>query len=177
VVVHVVYPNDLGINMHHRLDEIYRWRDGDLWLGDGSYVLRYAERQVRYWVAWKRTSDYFRGGRNSTERTTAWAKFKSDVSACKAAVEQGGATYALVLFPWLVRLDDYALTDVHTTMREFALQLGVPYLDLLEVFAGRDAETLRVSLANEHPNALGHRLAAERITRFVRDEVLPLLDR
>lgn len=177
VVVHVVYLNDLGINMHHRLDEIYRWRDGDLWLGDGSYVLRYAERQVRYWGAWKRTIDYFRGGRNSTERAAAWAKFKSDVSACKAAVEQGGATYALVLFPWLVRLDDYALTDVHTTMREFALQLGVPYLDLLEIFAGRDAETLRVSLANEHPNALGHRLAAERIARFVRDEVLPLLDR
>jgi hypothetical protein len=176
VVVQVVYPNDLGINMHHRLDEIYRWRDGDLWLGDGSYVLRYAERQVRYWVAWKRTIDYFRGGRDSTERTTAWAKFKSDVSACKAGVEQGGAVYCLVLFPWLVRLDDYSLADVHTTMREFALQLGVPYLDLLEVFAGRDAETLRVNLANEHPNALGHRLAAERIARFLRDEVLPLRD-
>jgi hypothetical protein len=176
VVVHVVYPNDLGINMHRRLDEIYRWRDGDLWLGDGSYVLRYAERQVRYWVAWKRTIDYFRGGRNSTERAAAWAKFKSDVSACKDAVEQGGAVYCLVLFPWLVRLDDYALTDVHATMRQFAMQLGVLYLDLLDAFAGRDPETLRVSLANEHPNALGHRLAAERIARFLREEVLPLRD-
>jgi hypothetical protein len=62
-------------------------------------------------------------------------------------------------------------------MREFASQLDVPYLDLLEVFAGRDAETLRVSPANEHPNALCHRLAAERIARFLRDEVLPLRDR
>jgi len=175
-VVQVVYPNDLGINIHYGLNDIYRLRDGDLWVGDWSYLLRYAERQVRYWGAWQRTMDYFRGGRDSAERTAAWAKFKSDVSACKAAVEQGGAVYALVLFPWLVRLDDYALTDVHATMREFALQLGVPYLDLLEVFAGRDAETLRVSLANEHPNALGHRLAAERIARFLRDGVLPLRD-
>jgi lysophospholipase L1-like esterase len=62
-------------------------------------------------------------------------------------------------------------------MHEFASRLGVPYLDLLEAFAGHDAETLRVSLANEHPNALGHRLAAERIARFLRDDVLPLRDR
>jgi len=53
----------------------------------------------------------------------------------------------------------------------------VPYLDLLEVFAGRDAESLRVSPANEHPNAPAHRLAAERIARFLREEVLPLRDR
>ena len=177
VVVQVVYPNDLGINMHHRLDEIYRWRDGDLWIGNWSYVLRFTERQVRYWVAWQRTIDHFRGGRDSAERAAAWATFRADVAACKAAVEQGGAVYALVLFPWLVRLDDYALTDVHNAMRAFASQLGAPYLDLLEVFAGRDAEALRVSLANEHPNARGHRLAAERIASFLRDEVLPFLDR
>ncbi len=177
VVVHVVYPNDLEIYMHRRLDEIYRIRDGDLCVGEASFVLRYAERTIRYWAAWKRTIDYLRGGRNSEERRRAWAKLKLDVRACRQVVEDGGASYALVLFPWLVRLDDYDLHDVHDTMRAFASELGVPYLDLLEVFAGRDAESLRVSLANEHPNALGHRLAAERIERFLRDEVLPLRDR
>jgi len=177
VVVHVVYPNDLGIYMHRRLDEIYRIRDDVLWVGEGSYVLRYAERTIRYWTAWKRTIDYFRGGRTSEERRRAWANFREDVWACKRAVEERGATYALVMFPWLVRLDGYDLGDIHDTMREFASQLDVPYLDLLEVFAGRDAETLRVSPANEHPNALCHRLAAERIARFLRDEVLPLRDR
>ncbi|MGB2986264.1 MAG: SGNH/GDSL hydrolase family protein [Phycisphaerae bacterium] len=177
VVVHVVYPNDLGIYMHERLSDIYRIRDEDLWVGNRSYLLRYAERQIRYWLAWNKTIDYFRGGASSRERAEAWVRFKADVAACKAKVEEGGAVYALVLFPWLVRLDDYLLMDVHTEIGAFASQLGVPYLDLLELFAGRDAEALRISLANEHPNPTGHRLAAERIARFLQEEILPALTR
>ncbi len=173
IVVHVAYPNDLGIDMHDLLSDIYRIRDQDLWVGDGSFVLRYAERQIRHWIAWNRTVDYFRGGNSPKERAVAWAKFKADVRACRSAVEEGGAEYALVLFPWLVRLDNYMLADVHATMRDFAGELGVPYLDLFEVFAGRDAGQLRVSLANEHPNPRGHRLAAERIARFLQEQVLP----
>ena len=163
--------------MHTCLDEIYRIRDDDVWVGKTSYVLRFAETQIRYWLAWNKTIDYFRGGRTGAERAVAWAKFRVDIRACKAAAENGGAVYALVLFPWLVRLDDYLLTDVHEEMRRVASELDVPYLDLLEVFAGRDAEALRVSLANEHPNATGHRLAADRIVRFLREEVLPTLPR
>ena len=177
VVVHVVYPNDLGINMHHLLDEIYRIRDDDLWVGGTSYVLRLAEHRIRTWVAWNKTVEYFRGGGSAAQRVEAWATFKRDVRACMGAIEQDGAVYSLVLFPWLVRLDDYMLTDVHVTMREFAIELGVPYLDLLEVFLGQGAGTLRVSAANEHPNKAGHRVAADRLARFLREQVLPTLKR
>ncbi len=175
VVVQVVYPNDLQIHMHHRLDEIYRIRDGDLVTGNWSYVLRYAERQVRYWVAWNRAIDYFRGGVSDAERRAAWAKFQIDLRACRDAVRESGAAYAVVLFPWLVRLNDYPLKEVHSLMGEFVSTLDVPYLDLLDTFAGRDAELLRVSLANEHPNVEGHRIAAERVARFLQEEVLPSL--
>ena len=177
VVVHVVYPNDLDIHVHRRLDEIYRLRDEALWVGDASYVMRYAERTLRYWLTWKRTIDYFRGGRNSEERRRAWVNLKKDLRACRQAIEESGAVYALVMFPWLVRLDDYDLPDVHQTMRAFASELAVPYLDLLDVFAGRDAEALRVSLVNEHPNPEGHRIAAEAMAKFVREEVIPLTRR
>lgn len=173
VVVQVAYPNDLGINMHHRLDEIYRIRDDDVWVGKESYVLNFAERQIRYWIAWKRTIDYFRGGFDSKERDAAWAKFEGDLGACRDAAREDGAVYALVLFPWLVRLSDYPLGEVHERMKGVAKRLGVAYLDLLPTYAGRDAEKLRVSLANEHPNVEGHRIAAERIARFLREEVLP----
>lgn len=173
IVVQVVYPNDLEIDMHRRLDEIYRIRDGDLWVGEGSYLLRYAERQIRYRIAWKQTLDYFRGGRDSTSRDAAWQRLEQSLSATAALAHGDGAVYALVLFPWLVRLDDYPLGDVHARMEGVARRLKVPYLDLLPTFAGRDAEKLRVSLANEHPNLDGHRLAAARIADFLRAEVLP----
>ena len=76
-------------------------------------------------------------------------------------------------FPVLLRLDDYLLTDVHAKMRALASELKVPYLDLLETFVGLDDLKLRVSRANEHPNALAHIMVAERITRFLRETVLP----
>ena len=62
-------------------------------------------------------------------------------------------------------------------MRDFASPLNVPYLDLLDVFAGLEAEALRASLANEHPNAAGHCLAADRIALFLREEIIPTLTR
>lgn len=173
VIVHVTYPNDLEIDMHRRLDEIYRVRDGELWVGEWSYVLRFAERRIRFWVAWRRTIDYFQGGTDSASRDAAWQRLERSVKATAEVVHADGAVYALVLFPWLVRLNDYPLDDVHVRMEGVARRLGVPYLDLLPIFAGRDAEKLRVSLANEHPNLDGHRLAATRIAEFLRAEVLP----
>ncbi len=171
VVVQVVYPNDLGIDLHTFLRGIHRIKDEGLWLGKRSYVLHYGEKQIRYWLAWNRTIDYFRGGRTDSERAKTWTRFTSDVRACKATIEAGGATYVLVLFPWLVRLDDYLLRDLHDKMRTFATELDVPYLDLFEAFAGHDAMSVRVSEANEHANAEGHRLAADRLVRFLREEV------
>lgn len=173
VIVHVVYPNDLGIEMHRQLDHIYRIRDEDVWVGDWCFVLRFAERQVRYWIAWKQTLDYFRGGFDSASRDAAWQRLERSIEATAEVAHADGAAYAVVLFPWLVRLDDYPLGDVHVRMEGVARRLGVPYLDLLPTFSGRDAERLRVSLANEHPNLDGHRLAAARIAEFLRAEVLP----
>ena len=173
VVVHVVYLNDLGILMHSRLKRIYRMRDEVFVLGKTSRLLHYAEKQVRYWFAWRATLDYFRGGRSRAEQTQAWNRFKTGVRACKAAVEQKGGTYVMVLFPWLIRLKDYPLADEHAHMRRFADELGVPYLDLLETFVPHQGEGLYISPMNEHATSLGHKIAAERLARFLREEIFP----
>ena len=173
VVVHVLYPNDLGLRMRPLLDDIYRTRDDKLWCGDFSYLLRFVERQIRYRLAWRRTIDYFRGGRDAKQRELAWQQLRTDVRRCQQAVEEDGAIYALVLFPWLVRLDHYLLTHEHDEMGRFAEELDVPYLDLLDVMSRYEARAVRVSVANEHPNALGHRIAADRLARFIEEDVLP----
>ena len=63
---------------------------------------------------------------------------------------------------------------MHQRVRAMAGSMNVPFLDLLEVFEGRDGESLRVCPMDTHPNAEGYRIAARRITQFLRDDVLPL---
>lgn len=171
-VVHVLYLNDLeDVHTHAALERIYALRDGDVWLR-GSRVLHYAQKQVRYRLAMRETLDFYRGGRRSAEREAAWQRLAADVAAVKAAVEEGGAVYCLVLHPWLFRLSDYPLEAEHERMARLAARMGVEFLDLLELFRGRDARALRISDVNEHPNAAAHAMTAERLTRFLLDEVL-----
>lgn len=177
IVVHVLYPNDLGIELKDLLYRLYRVRDSDLLVGDWSYVLRYVERRIRHEIAWKYTVDYFHGGERSAKRSAAWQRLETDVRACRDAAVDGGAIYCLVQFPWIARLDDYLLDDVHGRSRRMATDMGVPYCDLLPSFAGRDALALRITPANEHPNAAGHRIAAIGVAEFLRREVLPLINR
>jgi hypothetical protein len=177
VLVHVIYLNDLGINPHRKLDRIYRVLDADLWVGTRSRVLRYGERQVRYWIAWNDTLDYFRGGSTTAERRRAWDQFETDVRRCRAAAEEAGTVYCLALFPWIYRLHDYPLHDWHVRMKAFAERLGVPYVDLLDAFLGLDDAAFRISAVNEHPNPAGHRLAAERLNRFLREVVIPTVEK
>ncbi len=172
-VLHVIYLNDLeDVDTHSALERIYALRDGDV-LFRGSRVLRFAQKQVRYRLAMRETINYYRGGRDAVQREAAWQRLEADIAAVKAAVERSGATYALVLYPWLFRLSDYPLETEHERMAELAARLGVAYLDLLELFRGRIARDLRISDVNEHPNAAAHALTAERLARFVADEVLP----
>ena len=146
-------------------------------MGTWSRVMTYAETQIRYWQIWKDTFGYYRGGTTTQQRVESWKEFTSDIRACRAAVEQSEAVYALVMFPWLHNLDKYELRDVHDKMGTFASELGVPYLDLLDVFEGLDGEKLRIGGDDDHPSEAGHRVAAERLTRFLREEVLPRMGR
>ena len=81
------------------------------------------------------------------------------------------------MFPWLYNLDKYELRDVHDKMAEFAVELGVPFCDLLDDFAGRDGKRLRLGGDDDHPNEAGHLIAAEALSRFLRKEVLPERER
>jgi len=175
VLVHVIYVNDIGAHLADLVHWIHSIRDSRLWLGTWSYVLRYAEAQIRYVLARRHTDDFFHGGHTVEERRAAWGTFARDVARCKAAAEEGGAKYCVVLFPWISGLDHYPLTDLHQKILRLASELGVPFVDLLEVFTGLSDASLRISSVDEHPNPEGHRLAARRIALFLTQEVIPNL--
>jgi lysophospholipase L1-like esterase len=173
VVVHVLFLNDVGYDAHHLVVRIHGVTRHDSWPATQSYVWRYAEKQYRRWQVWHEALDYFRGGQTPEERARSWATFEDGVRKCKAAAEQGGAVYCVVLFPWLFQLEQYPLTDVHARIRDLAAELGAPFLDLLATFEGREWKSVCVSPVNEHPSPEGHRIAAEAMAQFLREKVLP----
>ncbi|MHC5110325.1 MAG: SGNH/GDSL hydrolase family protein [Planctomycetota bacterium] len=175
IVVHVPYLNDLnaGMDAAAMLKSIYRIRDEELWLGNSSYLIRFVEKQIRFFIARRRTRAYFKGGRTPRDREKSWKLFDQQVADLKAEVEAGGTMYCMALFPCLLDLDDYWLTESHERMAKLAAGHDAPFLDLLDVFEGRNAVELRVNLGNEHPNAEGHLIAAKRITQWLAEEIIP----
>lgn len=92
-----------------------------------------------------------------------------------------GARLAMVHFPYGIEWNGYrAHPDFryHEILDRFARREGIPRLDLLEDFARHPmgelflADEVRDWPVAVHPNAAGHRIAAEAVTRFLLGEGL-----
>jgi hypothetical protein len=177
VLVHVLYPDDLeGVATRELLMKIRLMRDGEFWFGRYSHLFRYVERRIRNGMVARETIHYMRGGADAKARQEAWDGLEEGVRQVKRMVEAHQGRYVIVFHPWLFALDDYPLADEHRMLGEFARDQGLPYLNLLEAYAGRDADDLRISGENDRPNPAAHKLAADRIARFLLDEVLDECD-
>ena len=76
----------------------------------------------------------------------------------------------LVIFPELYELtEDYPFKHIHERVYQFAKSLGIPTLDLLEIFLSHEADTLWVHATDHHPNAYAHKIAAHAIAGFLHD--------
>ena len=71
-----------------------------------------------------------------------------------------GIAFSLVVWPLFYQLDAYPLTEVHEIIEAVAQQAGIHYVDLLPVFAGKDAEDYWVHPTDFHPNSRAHAEAA-----------------
>lgn len=74
-----------------------------------------------------------------------------------------GARMVLAIYPLMTRLDDYPFADAHAHIAALGQAAGFEVVDLLPAFVGQDASALWVQPADQHPNATGHRLAAEHL--------------
>jgi hypothetical protein len=75
---------------------------------------------------------------------------------------------AVVAYPLFVRLDDYPLGAVGSTVVALAEEAGLPALDLSPAFRGLDARTLHVHELDQHPNGRAHGIAAAVIAEWLR---------
>lgn len=106
--------------------------------------------------------------------------FKADWRASRAALEhvarlapQRNFKVGVVIFPEMHDLDrGYPFTQIHELVREACASLGLPFIDLLDVFEGKTTHELWVHPSDHHPNEKAQVLAAEAIEEFVRREFL-----
>lgn len=79
---------------------------------------------------------------------------------------------AMVIYPLMEGLErSYPFAEIHARVAEMARRAGIPALDLAPVFAGCDTQSLWVHPADHHPNGKAHRMAAERIAKWLSEEV------
>lgn len=102
-------------------------------------------------------------------QTREWRTAQSNVRRIQAIGKEIHAKVALVVFPVLAELNDsYPFRKVCDLITQYGTENNIPTHNLLPAFMGKDASELWVSSSNQHPNALGHEIAANSILPFLR---------
>jgi lysophospholipase L1-like esterase len=98
-----------------------------------------------------------------------WRRSQELIVEMRDRVRSSGGSFAIALWPLLVGTDGgYPFAQTHETIRAFSEAMGIPFLDLLPAFEGRDPESLWVHPVDRHPNATAHALAADRLAPWLR---------
>ena len=97
-----------------------------------------------------------------------WEEQQQRLKQLRNLVESRGGRFLVVTFPFLQHLGPgYEFRAVHAKLDRFWRELGVPHLDLLDLYEAHRNETLTVNAHDAHPNVRAHALAAEEIKDFV----------
>lgn len=103
-------------------------------------------------------------------RGEGWRQARAALQALHDRAKARGVPAVLVIFPVFdSQLDDrYRYADIHRTVERAGWKIGMPTLDLLPTFRGVDARRLaNHPFTDPHPSELAHRIAADRIARYL----------
>ncbi len=77
------------------------------------------------------------------------------------------ADFLLVIFPEIIRLNDYPYADVIKELKNFLDEHHIPIIDLLPALSKYKDKDLWVHPSDHHPNEIAHQLAAEEIFKYL----------
>ncbi len=146
----------LPLTPWNRFEARYLWR---------SHLFFYL---VRVWNALYNPYDkYLRS--TFAEGAPGLPAFQAGLSGIARECRDRGIVPVLVLFPWFRDFENYAYTDLHKRIAQWAGESDYLFLDLLEAYrrSGVPARRYRVSRADAHPNSAAHAVAAEEILRKI----------
>ncbi len=125
--------------------------------GRDSYTLRwFALRLQRQQIAGDTVEWY----RQLYTNNPQWPQTRQVLRRMKTYCSAKGIAFSLVVWPVFYQLDAYPLTEVHELIEAVARQEGIHYVDLLPLFAGKDAREYWVHPTDFHPNSRAHAEAA-----------------
>jgi len=75
---------------------------------------------------------------------------------------------AMAIYPDMVNLSSYPFVSAHQKVRSAAEAYGIPTLDLLPAFQGRNERDLIATPFDAHPNAKAHVIAAQVIFEYLK---------
>ncbi len=104
--------------------------------------------------------DAYQEAENGASLNAAFAKIR--------ALTQPRIPVLFVIYPELTEMDHYLFTEIHEIVKKLCLDHGFLVLDPLTEMLAHKARDLRISAANVHPNALGNKLFAQAIARYLR---------
>jgi hypothetical protein len=97
-----------------------------------------------------------------------WQQQRQRMTAIRDRVQSRGGRLAVVTFPFLHLLGPaYPYAGVHAQLDAVWRELGVPHLDLLDVFKDCAAADVQVNAYDAHPNERGHAMAAVAIAAWL----------
>jgi len=101
-----------------------------------------------------------------------WPKQQARLTAMRDLVAKRNAKLLVVTFPFIHALgENYAYAEVHQQLDTHWKSLGVPHLDLYNIYQGHTPEQMRVNQYDAHPNERAHAMAATAIEDFLNDQI------
>lgn len=103
-----------------------------------------------------------------------WDESFAYLSTGRRIAAANGSRYLVALFPFMYSLDDhYPFLSLHQMVGGYCRQDSIPFLDLFPAFKGHPYTDLWVHPTDQHPNEIGHRLAAEALSRHIQSAMAP----
>lgn len=105
----------------------------------------------------------------SEDEKATWRREQASLLRLASICRENGIPFHMVLFPVLLNLDHYPFDAVEAEISRFAQEHAIPSFSLTPGFRNKSSSDLWVSPSNQHPNARGHRIAADTLYPYVVD--------
>ena len=144
--------------------------------GDAGYLVEHSYFLNLYYWRWRAARDpdvhdYYRFVLDAYEGPL-WKEQKRRLSEFARTVDSAHGRLLVVTFPFFNGLAaDSPYRDVHERLDLFWSRLGIPQLDLRELYLAHASEDLVVNGHDPHPNERAHALAADAIESFLLAEI------